>query len=315
MIDHNLLEQVGTLFQGLESHYIFRITYHSSFAEAAELIEFLSEVSSCSENIVCETILSEDLILQFSLIKQGKETGIIFRGIPSGHEFSSLILAVLNADGKGKNLPDAAIIRRIESLKGSIHIQSFISLSCTNCPDIVQALNVLALINPHLTHEIVDGTLFESEVTALKIQAVPTVYANGELLHVGRGSLGELLQKLEERFAQADLSKQKDPEKAFDVIVLGGGPAGASAAVYSARKGLKVAVIAKRIGGQVKETVAIENLIATPHTTGAVLADQLRTHMNEYDISLFEEREIVNLSIDGKHKRVAVAGGERFKAP
>lgn len=315
MIDHNLLEQVGTLFQGLESHYIFRITYHSSFAEAAELIEFLSEVSSCSEKIVCETILSEDFILQFSLIKQGKETGIIFRGIPSGHEFSSLILAVLNADGKGKNLPDAAIIRRIESLKGSIHIQSFISLSCTNCPDIVQALNVLALINPHLTHEIVDGTLFESEVTALKIQAVPTVYANGELLHVGRGSLGELLQKLEERFAQADLSKQKEPEKAFDVIVLGGGPAGASAAVYSARKGLKVAVIAKRIGGQVKETVAIENLIATPHTTGAVLADQLRTHMNEYDISLFEEREIVNLSIDGNHKRVAVAGGERFKAP
>ncbi|MGL4853372.1 MAG: alkyl hydroperoxide reductase subunit F [Phocaeicola sp.] len=315
MIERSLLDQVNTLFQTLESNYTFKITHHSSLKESTELIEFLNEVASCSDKIQCELSQSVEPRLEFNILKDGIDSGIKFRGIPSGHEFSSLLLAILNADGKGKNLPDGAIANRVKALKGEIHIQSYISLSCTNCPDVVQALNVITLINPSITHDIIDGTLFETEVNELKIQAVPTIYANGTLLHVGRGSLGELLQKLERNVGTKARSNQAIEEKSFDVIVLGGGPAGASAAIYSARKGLKVAIVAQRMGGQVKETVGIENLIATPHTTGVELADKLRTHVNQYEVSIFEEREISDIKVEGKLKRVSVIGGEIFRAP
>ena len=129
--------------------------------------------------------------------ENGEETGITFRGIPNGHEFTSLLLAVLNADGKGKNLPDEGITRRIHNLKGNIRLQTYVSLSCTNCPDIVQTLNIFALLNPNIHHEMVDGALFQSEVDKLGVQAVPAVFAEGKMIHVGRGTMGELLEKLE----------------------------------------------------------------------------------------------------------------------
>lgn len=166
----------------------------------------------------------------------------------------------------------------------------------------VQALNIIALLNPHVTHEMVDGALNQEEVDALKIQAVPSVYANGKLLHVGRGSLGELLQKLEEAFGSAPQEDEAPIERDFDVLVLGGGPAGASAAIYSARKGLRVAIVAERIGGQVKETVGIENLISVPQTTGAELANALRTHIEHYPIEIFEERKIEKVKLQGTEK-------------
>lgn len=157
-----------------------------------------------------------------------------------------MLLAVLNADGKGKNLPDEAISRRIQALKGPISLQTYVSLTCTNCPDVVQALNIMALLNGQVTHEMIDGALFQEEVDALKIQGVPSVYANGKLLHVGRGTLGELLQKLEEMFGSEPVGNAEPISRTYDVLVLGGGPAGASAAIYSARKGLRVAIIAEK---------------------------------------------------------------------
>ena len=220
---------------------------------------------------------------------------------------------MLNADGKGKNLPDEAIRRRIRALQGDISLQTYVSLTCTNCPDVVQALNIIALLNPHVTHEMVDGALNQEEVDALKIQAVPSVYANGKLLHVGRGSLGELLQKLEEAFGSAPQEDEAPIERDFDVLVLGGGPAGASAAIYSARKGLRVAIVAERIGGQVKETVGIENLISVPQTTGAELANALRTHIEHYPIEIFEERKIEKVELQGTEKSVSTVGGEMQK--
>lgn len=187
-------------------------------------------------------------------------------------------------------------------MQGDISLQTYVSLTCTNCPDVVQALNIIALLNPHVTHEMVDGALNQEEVDALKIQAVPSVYANGKLLHVGRGSLGELLQKLEEAFGSAPQEDEAPIERDFDVLVLGGGPAGASAAIYSARKGLRVAIVAERIGGQVKETVGIENLISVPQTTGAELANALRTHIEHYPIEIFEERKIEKVELQGTEK-------------
>lgn len=280
--------------------------------------EFITDFASTSPRINVEFFDAEGDTLYFDLKKDGESTGITFRGIPNGHEFTSLLLAVLNADGKGKNLPDEGIVRRVRALSGEIDIQTYISLTCTNCPDVVQTLNIFALLNPNIRHEMVDGALFQDEVDKRGVQAVPSVFVGGELLHVGRGSLGELLEKLEAKYpsASAATSGVDAPvERSFDVVVVGGGPAGASAAIYSARKGLKVAMLAERIGGQVKETVGIENLISVPYTTGSELADNLRTHLAHYPIELFENRRIESTELQGKTKILRVKGGEVFTAP
>ena len=315
MLETSILNQVRSVFQNLEAQYTFHITCHPRHGNAQELTELLKDVAGCSDKLSCEVTETEEPKLEFSLLKNGKETGVKFRGIPNGHEFTSLLLAILNADGKGKNLPDKAIHRRIQALKGPISLQTYVSLTCTNCPDVVQALNIIALLNRQATHEMIDGALFQEEVDALKIQGVPSVYANGKLLHVGRGTLGELLQKLEEMFGSEPVGNAEPISRTYDVLVLGGGPAGASAAIYSARKGLRVAIVAEKIGGQVKETVGIENLISVPQTTGAQLADNLRSHINHYPIDLFEDRKIEKAELQGKEKRISVVGGEVFISP
>lgn len=315
MLDKNLLDQVQGIFLPLESHYTFHITCDPQSEQGRELIGFLDDVAGCSDKLSCRLTEKEGQRPEFSLLKEEEETGIVFRGIPGGHEFSSLLLAVLNADGKGKNLPDEGIARRIRSLQGPVELQTYVSLTCTNCPDVVQALNVLALLNPQVTHRMTDGALFQEEADARKVQAVPSVFANGELLHVGRGSLGELLQKLEERFGTQPRTEETPVRKDFDVLVLGGGPAGAAAAIYSARKGLRVAIVAERIGGQVRETVGIENLISVPRTTGAQLADDLRSHIGHYPTEVFENRKIEKADLQGKMKTVTTGGGETFAAP
>ena len=315
MLESSISDQVRNIFRQLESYYSLHVTYYPKHEQAQELVELLTDFVDCSDKLSCEFTQTDEQKLEFSLFKDGKDTRVKFRGIPNGHEFTSLLLAILNADGKGKNIPDEAICRRIQALKGPIKLQTYVSLTCTNCPDIVQALNIMAILNEQISHEMIDGALYQDEVDALKIQAVPTVYANGKLLHIGRGSLGELLQKLEDTFESETSDMEVNVVKAYDVLVIGGGPAGASAAIYSARKGLKVAIIAERIGGQVKETVGIENLISVPYTTGAHLADALKNHIEHYAIDLFENRQVEKAELQEKEKRISVAGGEIFTAP
>ena len=300
MLEANILDQVRSIFQPLEARYTFHITCNPEHEQAGEMIDFLNDIASCSGKLSCEVTETDEPKLEFTLLKEEKETGIRFRAIPGGHEFSSLLLAVLNADGKGKNLPDEGISRRIKALQGPIRLQTYVSLTCTNCPDIVQALNVVALLNPHITHDTIDGAVFQEEADTLKIQAVPSVYANG---------------KLEDTFGSLPQDNAAPTFREFDTLVLGGGPAGVSAAIYSARKGLRVAIIAERIGGQIKETVGIENLISVPQTTGSQLADALRTHMGHYPIEIFEDRKIEKAELQGKKKKVFSGGGETFTAP
>lgn len=309
MLDASLKKQVTDIFANLESVYSFDIYVSAHHESRDELIDLLEEVASCSDKITTRVTAQDGCV--FFLLKEGRKTGISFRGIPTGHEFTSLLLAILNSDGKGKNFPDAYVSERIKNLKGPLKLTTYVSLTCTNCPDIVQALNVMAIINPTISHEMVDGAINQKEVDSLKLQGVPAVFADGHLLHVGRGELGELLTKLEEHYGTTKASAPAESRE-YDVVVVGAGPAGSAAAIYSARKGLSVAVLADRIGGQVKETVGIENLISVVKTTGEALANNLKQHLLDYPIDIFEHRRVESVELKEGKKQISVAGGEQF---
>lgn len=315
MLDNSILEQVKSLLANLKSRFTFRVVYNPQHAKAAELEAFVTDFCSCSDMLGVEKEQVPDSgRLEFTVLRDGQPTGITFRGIPGGHEFSSLLLAVLNADGTGKNLPDEGVTRRIAGIRGPVALRTYMSLTCTNCPDVVQALNVITLLNPGVSHEIVDGALWQEEVDGLGVQGVPSVFADGELLHVGRGELGALLDKIEAKYGSA--GAQAEPvERAYDVVVIGGGPAGVSSAIYTARKGLRVAVVAGRVGGQVRDTVGIENLISVPKTTGSKLAGDLKTHLGEYAVDVFENRTVELAELKSSPKRIHTGGGEIFTAP
>jgi alkyl hydroperoxide reductase subunit F len=201
-----------------------------------------------------------------------------------GHEFTSLVLALLQAGGHPPKA-DVAIIEQIKSLDGDFDFEVYISLSCQNCPDVVQALNLMAVLNPHVRSTMIDGALFQAEVEAKQIMAVPTVHLNGQLFGQGRMTVEEILARLDRNVGarQAEQLKSKAP---FDVLIVGGGPAGASAAIYAARKGIRTGVVSERFGGQVLDTMGIENFISVQETEGPKLAAPLENHVKSYDVDI-----------------------------
>ncbi|MDR2292434.1 MAG: alkyl hydroperoxide reductase subunit F [Prevotellaceae bacterium] len=311
MLDNDIKQQVQGIFAGLQAKYTLDASVPVLHENRKDFEDFLTDIASTSDNIDCK--INDGTQLAFLLLKNGKETGIKFRGIPSGHEFSSLILAILNSDGQGKNIPDEALINSVKALKGKINLTTYVSLACTNCPDIVQALNLMALLNNNIKHEMVDGALYQDEAAALNIQAVPSVFADGQLLHAGKSDFGTLLEKLKSYYG-SEIKTDKTETKSYDVIVTGGGPSGTAAAIYSARKGLKVAIITERTGGQVNDTVGIENLISVPYTTGKQLATQLKSHIQNYEIDLLEHRRVEKIADENNKKIIFTSTGERFTA-
>lgn len=310
MLDNNIKEQLRSIFANLGSDICFRMTRNP---EDALMREFLEDVAGASPRLSVATSDESSDAPAFEIVKDNTPVGVRFCGIPNGHEFTTLLLAVLNADGQGKNLPDDALAARIKALRGPVNLRTFVSLSCTNCPDVAQALNVMAILNPGITHEVVDGAVVPQEAERLGIQSVPTVYAGDSVLSVGRSSLGDLLDKLEARFGRENADDAAPVVREYDAVILGGGPAGVAAAVYAARKGFHTAVVAKSIGGQVKETMGIENLISVPETTGPKLAADLRKHLEHYPIDIFENRTVTAADISGPRKKLTCAN-ETFSA-
>ncbi|HEY5955710.1 MAG TPA: FAD-dependent oxidoreductase, partial [Polyangiaceae bacterium] len=314
MLDAAILEQLAIHFAGLQADFTLALSpsQHPKQEELRALLEGLATTSPKIHFVESGTEVKD---VRFDILKNGVPTGIRFRAVPGGHEFTSLVLAILNADGKGK-LPDEGIRRRIQALRGPIDVRTYVSLSCTNCPDVVQALNLMALIHEEFRHETVDGELAEEEVRRFAIQGVPSVIALDKLIHVGKSSLAELLDNLEERFGITEEpvgASERIEDKVYDVVVIGGGPAGASAAIYSARKGLRTAIISQRFGGQVQETLGIENLISVVHTEGPKLASDLEKHLRSYPIDLFEHRKVEEL-VPGTKKIIRLKGNERLSA-
>jgi alkyl hydroperoxide reductase subunit F len=313
MLDASLTAQLTTLLAPLQAELTLALS-PSQHQKQGELRAMLDDVASTSPRVSVRESGPPSDVPAFQVLKDGTPTGVVFRGIPGGHEFSSLVLALLHADGRGK-LPDEGIRARIRSLPGPLSLRTYVSLSCTNCPDVVQALNLVAILHGNVRHETVDGALAEAEVAHLGIQAVPTVMDGDDVFHVGRGSLGELLERLESRLgAPGPAAEEAAPAPAeYDVVVVGGGPAGCSAAIYSARKGLKTALVAERVGGQVRETLGIENLVSVPHTEGHQLTADLERHLRQYPVDLLEHRKVISLQ-DGARKEIRLKSGETLRA-
>ncbi|MBT4884505.1 MAG: FAD-dependent oxidoreductase, partial [Glaciecola sp.] len=285
-------------------------------SKRAELLQFLTDFATANSLIsVVEHDLSDTLRspLSFTLLVNNEPTGVIFSGIPSGHEFNSLVLAVLNATGTPIKLDEGLqqIIKRVDV---PLKFEAYISLSCHNCPDVVQALNQFALLNPHIQAEMIDGGLYPDLIEQNNIQGVPSVYLNGEVFANGKIDTGALIEKLLALYPQ--LSQQSADSPALplqDVTVLGGGPAGVSAAIYAARKGLNVTVIAERFGGQVKDTMGIENLISISSTTGPALTGAMMHHLNDYEVTLKEHLRVERIE-PGHIKTLTLSSGEQIQS-
>lgn len=237
-----------------------------------------------------------------------------FAGLPLGHEFTSLVLALLHMGGHPPK-EEAELLASVKSLEGDYRFETFFSLSCQNCPDVIQAINIMAALNPSVSHVAIDGAMFREEVETRKVMAVPAIYLNGELFGQGRMDLSQIMAKLDTGTV-ARAAEKIDAKEPFEVLIVGGGPAGAAAAIYTARKGIRTGVVAERFGGQVLDTMGIENFISVQHTEGPKLAAQLEQHVREYDVDIMNLQtatELIPAGADGLHE-IKLASGASLKA-
>lgn len=302
-------------------------TYLANLRTPVELIATLDDSPKSSEmRTLVETVVEQspllsarydgqaDRVPSFAIRRADGTAETHFSGLPLGHEFTSLVLALLHMGGHPPK-EEAELLESVRALEGTFKFETFFSLSCQNCPDVIQAINIMAALNPGVSHVAIDGAMFREEVETRKVMAVPAVYLNGEPFGQGRMDLSQIMAKLDTGTIARAAEKiaAKEP---FEVLVVGGGPAGAAAAIYAARKGIRTGVVAERFGGQVLDTMGIENFISVQHTEGPKLAAQLEQHVREYDVDIMNLQtaaELIPAGADGLHE-VKLASGASLKA-
>ncbi len=284
-------------------------------AKSTELAGLLEDIATLSDKVSFDRNGQDARKPSFLIRRVGTDIGVTFAGIPMGHEFTSLVLALLQVGGHpSKAAPE--LLQQVRDLDGDYSFETYFSLSCQNCPDVVQALNLMSALNPRIRHVAIDGALFKEEVDSRKVMAVPMVFLNGEVFASGRMELEEIVAKLDTG-AAAKAAEKIAAKEAFDVLVIGGGPAGAAAAIYAARKGIRTGIAAERFGGQVLDTMSIENLISVPHTEGPKLAAALETHVKEYDVDIMNlqrAKKLVAATAPGGLIGVELENGAKLKA-
>ncbi|MEB6549986.1 alkyl hydroperoxide reductase subunit F [Heyndrickxia sporothermodurans] len=318
ILEADIKAQLNQYLQLLENDVLLKVSAGSDKL-SHDMLALVDELATMSPKIKVEKTTLERTP-SFSVNRIGEDTGVAFAGIPLGHEFTSFVLALLQVSGRAPKI-DQSLIDRVKSIKGEYHFETYVSLTCHNCPDVVQALNIMTVLNPGITHTMIDGAAFKEEVESKDIMAVPTVFLNGESFGSGRMTLEEILAKMG---STADASEFSDKEP-FDVLVVGGGPSGASAAIYAARKGIRTGIVAERFGGQIMDTLGIENFISVKYTEGPKLAASLEEHVKEYDIDVMntqrakrlEKKDLIEIELENgailKSKSVILSTGARWR--
>ncbi|PYE37935.1 alkyl hydroperoxide reductase subunit F [Psychrobacter fozii] len=321
MIDQGLLDAIKSYSENMTRPITF-VLGSGEHSKRAELIDFLTKIAGTTDKINFDATANDDSLpspISFKVVSHidGSltDTGIVFSGIPGGHEFTSLILAILQAGGHTLKL-DEGIQKLIKRFNKPLQFQTYVSLSCHSCPEVVQALNQFALLNDDISNEMIDGALFQEQVEANNIQGVPAVFLNGKPFANGLIDTAKLIGKLQEQFPDllSEVEDDADQLEQQDVTIIGAGPAGVAAAIYTARKGLKVTMVADRIGGQVKDTQDIENLISVPLTNGTDLSNNFVKHLHEYNITLKEHVSVKEISeTEDENYRIHLNTGEMFE--
>ncbi len=283
MLDANLKAQLHAYLEKVTQPFEIVASLDNG-AKSTELKSLLEEIAGMSDKITLRTDGDDARKPSFSLNRINGDISLRFAGIPMGHEFTSLVLALLQVGGHPSKLGQD-VIEQIANLEGESNFETYFSLSCQNCPDVVQALNLMAVLNPNIRHVAIDGALFQEEVEQRQVMSVPMIFLNGEMFGQGRMDVAEILAKVDTGSVARDAAKLNEKD-AFDVLVIGGGPAGAAAAIYAARKGIRTGVAAQRFGGQVLDTMSIENFISVTETEGPKLVRAMEQHVHEYDIDV-----------------------------
>ncbi|MFN3712149.1 MAG: alkyl hydroperoxide reductase subunit F [Alcanivoracaceae bacterium] len=311
MLDDAMKAQLRAYFERLVNP-IELVAYAGDDDKSRQMMELLNDIISLTDKISLRQ--GDNSVARkptFAVNRVGEDTGVHFSGLPMGHEFTSLVLALLQVSGYPAKV-EAEILEQIRNLDGDFHFETFISLSCHNCPDVVQALNLMAMLNPRIRHTMIDGALFQPEVDQRQVMAVPTVFVNGEHFGQGRMTVEEILAKVDRGAAARD-AKKLNAKEAYDMLIVGGGPAGAAAAIYAARKGIRTGVVAERFGGQVMDTLAIENFISVKETDGPKLVAGLEQHVKAYDVDVMNNQRAARL-VPGKLSEVHLANGAVLKS-
>ena len=314
MLDADIKDQLSSYLERVQQPIELVATLDES-EQSRELLELLQEIAAVCSRVTLNTAGTDARKPSFLIRRSGTDMAVGFAGIPLGHEFTSLILALLQMGGHPVKV-EAQVAEQARALGGEYRFETFMSLSCHSCPDTVQALNALAALNPKVHHMAIDGALFQDEVKAREVMAVPTVFLNGKPFDQGRMSIEEISARLDVNATARD-AERINAKDTFDVLVVGGGPAGAAAAIYAARKGIRTGVVAERFGGQVLDTVAIENFIATKYTEGPQLAAALEDHVRAYEVDVMPRQRAEQLVVGATANdpiEIRLGGGAAVKA-